>query len=135
MAEKTQAELKREAEQKIKIEKYRVLTGEKNRTTELKPDVITYLVDTGLSKPTSKRFSSKYNGLTIDKVFSTIFSKVPDNQVITIDNGTYECRLPKNEWMNFFSLSLSLFIQGKNVTVSGYEKTFKEKTNNLIALD
>ena len=117
------------------IEGYQVLTADRNRSKELKPDVIQYLVDVGLSKPTSKRFSSKYNGLRIDKVFSTIFTKVPDNQVVTIDNGTYMCQLPKIEWMNFFSLSLSLFIQGKTVVVSGYEKTFKEKANNLVALD
>lgn len=109
-----------------RIDGYKLIKGQDDRTLDVNPYILEFLINGCLARPASNRSDDKLQGDSILDWFIRLFENTGAEIPITISNGSVAVTLTVNEWTDYLSLIDRLFVVGQSVVISGYEKTARK---------
>ena len=95
-----------------RIEDYSILIGKDNRTLDVNPYVLEFMVNGVCARPASDRFTGKLDGDNLEIWFNRLFANTADNTVITISNGSLTVNRPKSILAKYITVCQSTWIKG-----------------------
>lgn len=95
-----------------RIDGYQILIGKDNRTLDVNPYVLEFIVNGTLARPASDRFNDKLDGDNLTVWFNRLFANTADSTVITMSNGSLTINRPKSVLANYVSVSQATWIKG-----------------------
>ena len=96
-----------------RIDGYSVLIGKDNRTLDVNPYVLEFIVNGTLARPASDRFNDKLDGDNLTVWFNRLFANTADSTVITLSNGSLSSKNQiKANWVRYITVSQEVWVKG-----------------------